>query len=207
MLARGNSAASAHLRRAKSTVSVRSPEAVIDLPHVDPETARRDALAAASRAFDRAQSRTLTATRSANNLRVERGNRPDMAKASHNNQSAAPRKKQSIRYPEPPPDPDRIEPTPTLESIGVHLGPAPVYPPILRSHDLSQDAPTALPVFESSASTPSTAATLRKVKSLFVLRKPPPGSIAIPSISNRDSPLNEKPGKFFSLRDPKNSPI
>ena len=204
MLARGNSSASANLRRAKSTISVKCPEAATDLPHVDPETARRDALAAASRAFDRAQSRTLKAARSANNLgvsnlsAVDHGKRPNMAQADHGKRPAALHKKQSIRFPEPPPNPDRIEPVPTLESIGVRLNRPSMDGPILRSHDLSQDALTALPEIQPSTTDPSTTATIRKVKSLFALRKPPSGVTAIPPIPNRDPSSDEKPSKFFT---------
>ncbi|KAI4132753.1 MAG: hypothetical protein LQ347_002473 [Umbilicaria vellea] len=58
MLSRGNSTASTQLRRAKSTSSVQTRQAIPpESRPIDPETARHDALTAAHVAFDRSQER------------------------------------------------------------------------------------------------------------------------------------------------------
>ena len=174
MLARGNSNASVRLRRAKSTASLKHHETSVEIIHIDPEIRRRDALAAASHAFERAQTRASRIIHSDNRAS------PNNNKTLHGNLIANETrptpllKKQSIRFAEPMSTPRRLHATAEEESPEIHSVDSMAAPPVpviqneVSPRPLSGELLNALPPFElRPALPPPPRQTVRKIKSLM----------------------------------------
>ncbi|MCJ1313668.1 hypothetical protein MMC25_007347 [Agyrium rufum] len=205
MLSRGTSSASARLRRAKSSASVRTRDKSTDLQHIDPVAARRDAVAAANYAYEHANGRT---TGNGNPLH-------DSTNIIHsgNNSERNVRRSQSVLFDATRPlrhelsitrrEPAYLEPSNSSRDFNSSRLTQ------RRSSLRFEDAPvSALPSMNSATSTPSSYRKIRKVKSMFTPR-PIPKPQQIP-----DSPGPEeqqtKPGRFsFSSRHqpPAQSPL
>ena len=169
MPARGNSSASARLRRAKSSASVKAGS----IPQqIDPETARQHALTAANIAYNRAGGRKRG---SSDNHEVMLGACRSPSPSERSQQVL--RRRQSVRFTGPNAAPS------TQRSITRRTAPGynEAYeetqnqrPPFKRSDSPSGNPDgylTALPPVESFPSTPSSYRKLRKAKSMFSPRK------------------------------------
>ena len=161
MLSRGNSNASARVRRAKSTQSIKPRRFPLGITRVDAETARRHAIAAASEAFDRANRRTVLgpvdATRAADTHQ----------KSIWRNESVRFTGPTAVRLDQRPITRTTVAPQAPVSGSGhsqtVSEG----------SHVSQYPDPfvTALPQVESIPSTPSSYRKLKKAKSMVTTQR------------------------------------
>ena len=202
MLARGNSSASARLRRAKSTTSLKHHDVSSEVTHIDPVVGRRDALAAAARAFERAQTRALSPAKEDNGVFAGHNRTPCEVSAPIGEQVAALHKKQSIRFAEPIPAPRRLQSITKTELLGFHATRSThelVAPDIQKkasSLHINDDTVTALPVFESPTAIPPSSRRVRKIKSLFIPQKAPSGLDAFGQDTSKDEQGAQVARKF-----------
>lgn len=161
MLSRGNSNASARVHRAKSTQSIKPRPVPLGLNRVDPETSRRQALAAASEAFERANRRTVLGP-------------VDVTRAEDTHQKSIWRN-ESVRFTGP--TAVQINQRPITRTTVTHQAPntSSDYAQTAREGSRLSQHPetfvTALPQVESVSSTPSSYRKLKKAKSMVTTRR------------------------------------
>ena len=169
MPSRRNSTASARLRRAKSSASVKASSVP---QNVDPETAREHAVTAANIAYNRGGGRKRG---SSDNHEVMLGARRSPSPSERSQQVL--RRRQSVRFTGPNAVPSRQRSITRRTAPGYNEGyeeTANQRPSFNRSDSSSQQIDkflTALPPVESFPSTPSSYRKLRKAKSMFSPRK------------------------------------
>ncbi|MCJ1409915.1 hypothetical protein MMC19_003999 [Ptychographa xylographoides] len=171
MLSRGNTTASARLRRAKSSTSVKPRGNAQETDHIDPRIARQHALTAANLAFDRGGG-------NGGILGKNHGLMPGSGHTQMIGEDQKPlRRRQSIRFMGATAVPTRDRSitrrnAPTYHDIDSLLHQQ--TPQLSRSLSATEDSPnnlTALPPIESMSSTTSSYRKVRKSKSMFSSRK------------------------------------
>jgi len=210
MLSRGNSSASARIRRPKSTASIKTNQhSPLNCKPITPETARLHALAAASRAFGRANGlQAPSAT-------VESGLSRNNTKAATNTEhSRQPKRGYSVRFTGPTSDVTERQDITRRQAAGLtdstEVGidgdrhPRPSHQRL--STEISESFLTAIPQLDEYSrfedgvsSTQSSYRKLRKAKSMFSPRKT---SSVVFTNGTPDSKPNNGKGDFshrFSL--------
>ncbi|MCJ1474045.1 hypothetical protein MMC13_002703 [Lambiella insularis] len=172
MLLRGNSNASARLRRAKSSASAKTRGSTRDIEHINPDVARHHALTAANVAFDGGGRFAKTSNDDSDPI-LDHG---DVTGVDRDNKPL--KRRQSIRFTGPTAVPFQHHTitrrnAPTHADIALTTGdPRPV---LKRNGSFTQEHTlTALPPVESTSSTPSSYRKLRKSRSMFSPRRIPP---------------------------------
>ena len=168
MLSRGNSNAAARLRRAKSMSSTQVSKAPSEFKPSESETAHPHAIAAASHAYVRANTRASAAS--------ETSTIHDASAVGGTHEKLL-RQKQSVRFTGPTASPGQQRPitireAPAKDTVTL----SPTYPELKFQPNepiilIPESALTALPQPNPSPSNPSSYRKLKKAKSMFTPRK------------------------------------